>query len=337
MSNIIRVAKAAGVSTMTVSRYFNQPELLAPPTRARVQAAVEALRYVPNAAARSLINGRSDALALILVDITNPFFTTLARGVEDAAKEKGYTLILGNTDETLEKERGYLEVMISRRVDGVILTPAPGEEHNLALLEQHKVPAVLVDREVPGSKCDIVRGDSFSGGYKLTSHLIAEGHRDIAFIGGPKGVSSLEARLAGYHKAMREAKLKPQVHLGRYDKSSGEEIVQRLYGNTRQGQPRQLQPEALVAANNLVAVGALVALRRCGLGVPQDVALASFDDLEMAALIDPFLTVVAQPAYKMGELATQLLLERIEGFSGPAREHILPVELVVRRSSLRLG
>lgn len=328
MSNILRVAKAAGVSAMTVSRYFNDPDKLRPETRARVEAAVQALAYVPNAAARSLIQGRTETIALVVADITNPFFTTLARGVEDTAQEHGYTLILGNADETLSKERAYLSIMVSRRVDGVILSPAPGTAHNLDLLTAHGIPVVLVDRRIDGANVDIVHGDSRAGGERLTSHLIALGHRHIAFIGGPEGVSSLEQRLNGYEIALTRHGLEPDVHLGRYDRRSGEEIIDAmLEGGARPGFT------AVVAANNVVAAGVIAALARHGIRVPDDVSLVGFEDFESDAVVDPFLTVAVQPAYEIGQRAMTLLLERIGGLADPPREQVLPVSMLVRRSS----
>ena len=231
MSTILDVARQAGVSAMTVSRYFNQPERLAPATFERVRAAVEQLQYVPNAAARSLISGRTKTVALILTDITNPFYTTIVRGVEDVAQQHDYTLILGNTDEKLEKERSYIDIMISRRVDGVIIASSPGNNHHLRKLFRRGIPVVLIDRTVKDIDADVVRGDTYTGGKQLTAHLVSQGFRDIALIGGFTGVSSLEERQAGYRLAMEVAGLTPKVHPGRTDRLSGEEITERLFRN----------------------------------------------------------------------------------------------------------
>ncbi len=312
---------------MTVSRYFNQPERLAPATYERVRTAIEQLQYVPNAAARSLISGRTKTVALILTDITNPFYTTIVRGVEDIAQQHDYTLILGNTDEKLEKERCYIDIMISRRVDGVIIASAPGNNHYLQRVFRRGIPVVLIDRTVKDIDADVVRGDIYTGGKRLTEHLVNQGFQDIALIGGFTGVSSLEERQAGFRFAMEAAGLTPKVHPGRTDQLSGEEITERLW---KEGK----LPEAIVAANNHVAVGALVALRRLGLRVPEDIALATFDDIESAAAIYPFLTVAAQPAYDMGTQAMELLLDRMQGYAGPSRNRLLPTELIIRRSSI---
>ena len=313
---------------MTVSRYFNRPEMLAPETYKRVRNAIEQLQYVPNAAARSLISGRTNTVALILADIANPFYTTVARGVEDRAQEHDYTLILGNSDESVEKERRYLDIFISRRVDGVLISSSPGNNHHLELLQKRDIPLVLIDRKVENIDADVVRGDTYTGGQHLTHHLVEQGFRDIALVGGWPGVSSLEERQAGYRLAMEEAGLTPRVYPGRTDHASGEEITERLFRQNN-------LPEAIIAANNYVAVGTLVALRRLGLRVPEDIALAGFDDIESAALISPFLTVVAQPAYEMGAIAMDRLLERMEGFSGPSRSHLLPTTMIVRQSTRR--
>ncbi len=325
MTTIRDVADEADVSTMTVSRYFNQPDLLRPSTRERVQKAVEALQYVPNHAARSLVRGETKTLALILADVTNPYFTRIARGAEDAAQQAGYTLMLGNTDETTEKEAQYLDVVISRRVDGVLLVPHDGTQH-VAVLQQHDIPVVLLDRKVLGARVDMLTSDSYDGGRRLVEHMVDQGFREIAFIGGQAGLSSLEERLDGYRTAMRAAGLRPNVHLGQYSLESGEEIIERPIRE-------KTLPEAFTAANNFVAVGAIVALRCHGLRVPDDVALACFGDLELTALIDPFLTVIAQPAYELGRRGLEMLLERIEGFAGPPQEEVLPVELIARRST----
>ncbi len=325
MATILEVADEAGVSAMTVSRYFNQPDLLRPATQERVREAVEALQYVPNHAARSLVRGETKTVALILADVTNPYFTRIARGAEDAAQQAGYTLILGNTDETLDKEHQYVDALISRQVDGVLLVPHDGE-HHVEALQQRDIPIVLIDRKVSDAGADTFTTDSYDGGRRLVEHLVERGYRDIGFIGGQADLSSLEERLRGYRTAMHEAGLTPSVHLGRYSRQSGENIMERLIRE-------QIVPEALIAANNFVAVGALVTLRRHGLHIPEDVGLTCFGDLELAALIDPFLTVIAQPAYELGRQAMVLLLERIKGLSDPPREEILPVELIVRRSA----
>jgi LacI family transcriptional regulator len=324
--NLDDVARAAGVSAMTVSRSFNRPQLVHPETRARVLEVARQMGYVPNEAARSLVYGRTNTIALILPDIRNPFFTNVARGVEDVAKRHGYVLMLGNTDEDPGEERHYIDSLSARRVDGVILSTA-GDGH-VELLQQRQIPVVLFDRAIPGVEADLVRADVFDAGRRLILHLAEQGYRRVAFVGGPEGISTLETRLAGCRQAALEADVELDVHLGRFDQSSGDEIVSGMCA-------RAEVPEAIVGANNLVAVGALVALRRAGLRVPDDVGLACFGELELASLIDPFLTVIQDPEYETGRVAMQMLHRRITGFSGPCAIRILPVELIPRRSTQR--
>jgi LacI family transcriptional regulator len=326
--NLDDVARAAGVSAMTVSRSFNRPQMVHPETRARILGIAEEMGYIPNEAARSLVYGRTNTIALILPDIRNPFFTNVARGVEDVAKRHGYVLMLGNTDEHPAEERQYIDALSARRVDGVILSTA-GDGH-VELLQQRQIPVVLFDRSIPGVDADLVRADVYDAGWKLVTHLAEQGYHEIAFVGGPGGISTLETRLAGCREAAAAAGVHLAVHLGRFDQASGEEIVGGLCAEGA-------VPEAIVGANNLVAVGALVALRRCGLRVPEDVGLACFGALELASLIDPFLTVVRDPEYETGRVAMELLHRRISGFDGPPITRILPVELVARRSTWRNG
>lgn len=330
MSTILDVAREAGVSHATVTRFFNDPERLRPDTRRRVARAVKELQYVPNAAARSLISRRSKLAALIVTDITSLFHTSLIAGVQRVAQERGYTLVLADTGESIEREHEVLKAMISHQVDGVILTPAAGDDHLLDLLRAHRVHMVLADRELPGANLDTVRGDSHEGGRVLTDHLIQQGFGRIAFIGGQPGVSSLEQRLAGYQTSMDAAAIDPLVYLGRYDTDSGEEIVDRLVADND-------LPQAIVAASSRVALGILVALRRHGVRVPDDIAVTSIDDIESASMIDPFLTVAAQPAFEIGQIAMDMLLERVGGRDYPPRKVTLPVNLIVRRSSLMNG
>jgi LacI family transcriptional regulator len=329
-TTIYDVAEEAGVSHATVTRYFGNPDKLSPRTYQRVRRAARALGYVPNAAARSLNSGRTNLVALVIPDITSAFYTSIMYGVEEKAQEGGYTLTVANTDQSAEKERALVQALVSHRVDGVILAAAPSEEHGLDPLSRHDVSVVQIDRELPETSYDFVRGDSFEAGRLLTSHFLDEGFRDIAFVGGAPGVSSLEQRLAGYRQTMEEVGADARVRLGSYDQESGEETMDQLVTD-------ETLPEAILAASNKVALGVLVAARRHGVSIPGDVGLACVDDIEAASLIDPFLTVAAQPAYEIGQTAMEMLAERIEGSTRSPRQVVLPVELIVRRSSLNVN
>ncbi len=327
MVRIRDVAQRAGVSAMTVSRALNEPHLVSPETRARVLHAVEELGYIPNAVARSLTQGRTHVIALVVSDIQNPFFTTVSRGVEDVAKHYGYTLMLGNTDERSETEREYVKALVSRRVDGVLLSTT-GADH-VRLLQARNIPVVLVDRVLPGIEADSVVLDAYDGGRQIAEHLLEQGYRDIAFIGAVPANSTIEARLAGCQDTLQAAGIELAVLESRLDVSSGEELMAHLCDGHL--------PEAIVAANNLVAVGAVMEMRRRGLRVPEDIGLACFGDIGPASLLDPFLTVVQEPAYDIGQQAMQLLHARIRGSDEPPQHRVLGVKLVVRRSSQRPG
>ncbi len=329
MPNIRDVAKLAGVAPITVSRVINNSGYITEETRQRVQEAIEALGYVPNSLARSLRSRKTRMLALILTDITNPFWTTVARGVEDAASDAGFSVILCNTDESETEQERYLRIILEKQVDGVLLVPVRDPLEPISAVRAQKVPVVVLDRRVPEDlETDVVRGDSEGGAYRLVNLLISLGHRRIAILTGPHDVSTAEDRVAGYRRALREAGLDwEQVLYGEFTLDSGYQLACR----SLKSEPR---PTAYFAGNNFLALGALRALRESGVKVPEQVVLVGFDDLPEALMIDPFLTVAKQPAYDMGHKATELLLARLSG-QAPEKfqDIVLPVEIVVRRSS----
>ena len=330
MSTLGDVAKRAGVSMMTVSRVINNSGYISQETRQRVERAIADLGYVPNALARSLRFKQTKTLALVLTDITNPFFTTVARGVEDAASEQDFSVMFCNTDESQVEEAEYLSVIVQKQVDGMLLVPAATAPDSARFLRERNVPFVVLDRRIRGDAVDTVRGDSEQGAYDLTLHLLSLGHRRIGMLSGPSVVMTAADRVAGYRRAMADAGAPVDESLileGPYTLEGGYTLAEQMLTV----KPR---PTGLVAANNFIAIGALRALRVAGLRVPQDVSLVAFDDLPPSIVIDPFFTVVSQPAYEMGQKATALLLERLAG-TGPAAplEIILPTQLIVRESS----
>lgn len=329
MPTLIDVAKKAGVSPITVSRVINKTGHISPKMLERVNQAIAELGYVPNELARSLRLKRTNTLALILTDITNPFFTIIARGVEDTANQAGYNVIFYNTDESVEKEKKSFNLILQNQVDGVLLVPATSSSKLVDLINEQGLPLVVLDRAVP-SKTDGVQCDSTGGAYQLVKLLIGLGHRRITMINGPVDVSTSLDRLTGYKQAMAEAGLQnfEACYFGRFEQNSGYELTKKVMAQF----PR---PTALFAANNLIAIGTLMALHDLNLRVPEDVAVVGFDDLPLDLVVKPFLTVVAQPAYEMGKKATELLIERINGArpEGDYQSIVLPVELIVRASS----
>ncbi|HEX7976242.1 MAG TPA: LacI family DNA-binding transcriptional regulator [Anaerolineales bacterium] len=330
MTTILDVAKRAGVAPITVSRVINHSGYFSQQTLERVEAAVAELGYVPNTLARSLRSKRTNTLALVITDITNPFFTSIARGVEDAASDAGFAVIFCNTDESEAEEQKYVRVLLQKKVDGMLLVPARSSAQSVEFIHKQNTPVVVLDRRIPEAKTDVVRCDSEGGAYQLVHLLLSLGHQQIAILSGPRGVSTAEDRVTGYERALAEAGLKDesrQVYYGEYTQSSGYEMAkQALAANPR--------PTALFAANNFIAIGALRALRAFGLRVPEDMSLVGFDDLPPSLVTFPFLTVAAQPAYEMGQKATELLLSRLnENMPGAFQEIVLPTEVIVRQSS----
>lgn len=318
---------------MTVSRVINGGNLVSETTRHVVEASIRALGYVPNVLARGLSAQRTRILALIVPDVANPFFTKVVRGAEVVARQAGYRVILCNTENDREQELAYVQAMLEHRVEGILIAPAGDySADTLKLIEQQDVPFVLVDRSVDGMACDLVQGDSVGDAFRLTQHLIGNGHRRIAMIAGVDGVSTSRDRKRGYHEAMAAANLSVDpawIIASDYDTEGGYQATQRLLWSDQ-------QPDAIFAINFLVAVGVIRALREHRLTVPEDVALACFDDIEYAALLCPFLTVMQQPAESYGRIATDRLLERIAGRGADSlRSVVLSAELIVRVSSGR--
>jgi LacI family transcriptional regulator len=323
------VAKRAGVSPATVSRVIQGAPNVRPSTRAAVERAIEELGYVPSAVAQSLRSKRTRSLALVVPDITNTFWTTVARGVEDVAQEHDYSVFLGNTDEDPAKQLRYLDFLVSQQVDGVLIAPYASDAAHLDKLRRRNIPTVILDRRVEGWEVDSVYADSLSGAKALVQHLIGLGHRQIAMISGPINTSTAEDRVAGYCMALTAAGIAIDPRLiqrGEYRVISGEDLTYRLLDTG-------LNPTAIFAANNALAMGVVDALGKRGLRIPQDIALVCFDDLPNASHLFPFLTVVAQPVYEMGVHAAQLLLSRLESKANLQPRHVvLPTRLIVRHS-----
>lgn len=329
MPNIRDVAKRAGVAPITVSRVINNSSYVSEDTRSRVERAIADLQYVPNKLAQSLRFSRTNTLALIVSDITNPFWTTVARGVEDAANAAEINVVLCNTDENPTKQNRYVSLLLQRQIDGFLLVPARNTPDSLLLIQRQGVPVVLLDRQVAGAEVDIVRCDSEGGALGLVQHLVSLGHRRIACITGPQHISTSVQRVTGYQRALAMAGLPFDLELVRYgefNQESGYRLAHELLAVSP-------APTAWFAANNFIAIGVLKALRHLGLNIPEDTSVVAFDDLPVGLLIDPFLTVAAQPAYEMGYQAAELLLKRINGdYTHSGEEIILPVSLIIRSS-----
>ncbi len=333
MATVIDVAKRAGVSAITVSRVINRSGYVSEETRKRVEAAADDLGYLQNSLARSLRSSRTNTIGLIVSDITNPFFTNLARGVEDIASDAGFTVIFCNTDESTDEEEKYTQVLLKKQVDGFLLVPTHSSPHSIQMIQKRDIPLVIIDRWVPEVQVDSVRCDSEDGSYQLTRLLLSLGHRNIAVISGPKDVSTAIDRVNGYCKALEEAGLpflENYVRYGDFVQSSGYELTKRLLALD----PR---PTAIFGANNFIGIGVLKALNAAGIKVPEDVSVVAFDDLPEPMVVFPFLTVASQPSYEMGCRATRLLLDRLANRAkGEFQQVVLPTEVIVRGSTAQV-
>lgn len=337
MVTIYDIAKKANCSAMTVSRVINNTGRISQKTRQRVKAIMAEMNYVPNAMARSLVLQESRIISLLITDITNPFYTTLARGAEDAAKRLGYRLMFSNSDEDLLKESDYIDTVLATRVDGVLIAPCGnGSLAHLERLRLHGIPFVLIDREVPGIEADAVIGDNKDGARKLMDHLLELGHRSIAFLNAPTDISTARLRLDGYREALALHGVPWRddyyCELGYTRFVAADPVIDRLLGL-----PEPDRPTAIFAANNFIALAAIRSLRERGRRVPEDVSVVCFDDLEADYVVDPFLTVVSQPSYDFGSIGMQQLIDRIVGAAADWRTVMLPPRLLARRSSAAIS
>jgi LacI family transcriptional regulator len=254
----------------------------------------------------------------------------MARGVEDIASKRGFNVIFCNTDESETKQNEYLTVLLQKQVDGILLVPARSSAEPVKLIQQQGVEVVVLDRRVPYTQVDVVRCDAEKGAYQLTHYLVSLGHKQIAILSGPNEVSTAVDRIAGYRRTLVEAGLcvnEAHIYHGEFTQADGYDMMRRLLAV-------KPLPTAVFAANNFIALGVLRALRDAGLRTPEDMALVAFDDLPLTLVVDPFLTVAAQPSYEMGQQATELLLTRLTGETFMEyQELILPTEIIVRQSS----
>ncbi|MGW4307882.1 LacI family DNA-binding transcriptional regulator [Streptomyces californicus] len=326
MAGIKDVAAGAGVSVATVSRVLNGHPSVSQEARTRVLAAVEALGYRPNAVARSLRTAQTRTLGLVISDVLNPYFTELARFVEEEARALGYSVIIGNADERPDLQDHHVRTLIDRRIDGLLVSPADGGTPLLRDVALSGTPMVFVDRWIPGIDVPVVRADGTGAVRDLVAHLHGLGHRRLAIIAGPAATTTGDERVEAFRGALRDHGLAlPDAYIGQGDfqAASGRRATE---GFLELAEP----PEVVFAADNLMALGALDAIRARGLRVPDDIALAAFDDIPWFVHTGPPITAVAQPTADLARAAVRALADRIEGRT--PQSVTLPARLVVRRS-----
>jgi LacI family transcriptional regulator len=327
------VARQAGVSVGTVSNVINRPEMVAEETRSRVQSVISRLGYIRSESARQLRAGASRIVALLVLDMGNPFFVDVAGGAERTARQAGLGVMVCNSAQSTSEEVEYLSLFAEQRVRGVLVTPADPSGRSLDVLRRQGIPFVLVDRVSADAAVCSVSVDDVVGGRLAVQHLIAAGHRSIVYVGGPADWPQVRDRRAGALAALEEAGLPSTaltvVTAERLDVPAGRDAGARLLGLA----PR---PTAVFCANDLLALGVLQAVFAARISVPDDMAIVGYDDIQFAAAAAVPLTSVRQPAVAMGRLAAEMLLEET---NGEAAEHthrqvVLQPELVVRGSSL---
>lgn len=326
MPNIKSVAAHANVSSATVSRVLNNDPRVSPEVRARVRASIAELGYRPNRIARSLRKQTSETIGLIVSDIENPHFTRAVRTIESAAYDKGYRVVLCNTDESPEKQKSYLEVLAAEQVIGIILVPAASDDPTISQVLDLGVPIVALDRTVDDERADAVLTDNVTAAREATRHLIARGRTRIGFIAGRPEIRTGRDRLSGYEHAIKEAGLDPIIVTGGFRMDIAQQATMDLLKQSP-------DLDGIVIGNNLMSIGTLQALKESGKRVPEEIALVGIDDPPWAALVSPAMTTFAQPTHSMAHAAFELLITRIRKERVVPREMLFQFDLKVRESS----
>lgn len=325
-----QLATRAGVHPSTVSRVANQdPNLrISAATRARIQALLEQTEYRPDGVARSLKLRQTHVLAVVIPDITNPLFAGIYRGVEDAAGQRGYNVILCNTDGATERERSHFHTLQARRVDGLIVASASLRDPAVRWLRRQAIPHVLVNRYSEAHDA-FVGTDDFAGARLATEHLIARGHRRIAHLAGPPTVSATLDRKRGFLAALEAAGIEADPDLIQESglvAEGGSRATERLLALPE-------PPTAIFAVNDLAAIGAFQVAQLRGLAIPGRLAVAGYNDMPMASLLTPALTTIRVPMHSLGTVSTEMLIEAVEAGTLPRRRHVFEPELVIRQST----
>jgi LacI family transcriptional regulator len=320
------VAGTAGVSLKTVSRVVNGEAGVRPDTAERVRAAIARLGFTRNDLARGLRHGRAGALGLVIEDVANPFYSAIARAVEDAAHARGHILITGSCEEDAERERQLVLRLLRRAVDALLIVPAGGDHRYLLPELGAGTPVVFLDRPPVGVEADTVLLDNVGGARLGVEHLARQGHERIAFVGDPPALYTARERLAGYRAALADAGLpvgEELVHAGSHDAASAQRATRALLAL-----PAARRPTAIFCANNRNTIGALRALR----DAPRPVALVGFDDFELADMLATPVTVVRHAPEGMGRLGAELAYARLDGEQGLPARRVIACELVERGS-----
>jgi LacI family transcriptional regulator len=327
------IAEETGVSYATVSRALNDKYGVKPGTREKILTVARARGYTPNGIARGLVRKQTHSIGLIIPDISNPFFPQVASGVEDGAKEKGYSVFLCNTNYESDQEARYLQLLIEKRVDGIILASGFQASDTINPLLMGSLPIVSLCTRFENVNNSFVVIDNERGGFIATKHLIEQGYPSVGYIGTQGDGLSQGQRFKGYLQALEKFNIPFDdrfVFSGDLKRETGYEITKRLIAG-------QHFPRALFVENDLMALGAIQGIKESGLRVPDDIAVVGFDDIAFASFPEIGLTTVRQPKYEMGKMAVNILLDSIIESTKEPKKHILEPKLIIRTSSCRLG
>lgn len=320
------VAREAEVSTATVSRTLNENYPVSKETKKRVYEAIRKLNYSPNAIARSLKRNKTKLVGFVVGDISNPFFMQIARVIEDEMRSRGYNMIMAVTHEDEKLEKKLLKTLLEKRVDSVVIAPCGNSSKEISKLIKNNIDIVVIDRKIEGLNVDIVIEDNVSSSFKLIEHIIKKGHRKIAIVNGKMNVSTGVDRFLGFKAAMAHYNIDiidEYVLYGEFrTKKSYEEVKRLLSNNSIEN------PTAIFAANNRIAEGVLMAIEEMALRIPDDISLVSYGEIGLAQLVEPKLTVLQQDPKTIGEIASRILIEKINGkLKGGFKEYIIYPEM----------
>lgn len=329
--NIAEVARRAKVSTATVSRTINGSDKVSPKTAAAVHKAIKEMNFQPDTNARALGTGRSRMFGLIISDITNPFFPELVRAFEDIAVAHGQDVLIANTNYDPARMQNCVSRMLQRKVDGVAIMTSQVDEAHIGAFTKRLIPMVFLDIGKPSIGVSTIRVDYTAGIERAVEHLADLGHRRIAFIGGPLELPSARTRYEAFHASMASRRIpikKQWLQEGNHQIESGQEAMSRILASTD-------RPSAVVASNDLTAIGACGAIFAHGLRIPADISVVGFDDIHLSAFMEPPLTTVHLPRAQIAEVAFQAVFQRYRWPESPKRgtESIIQPHLIVRKST----
>jgi LacI family transcriptional regulator len=320
------VAERAGVSVNTVSRAINNKSDINEETKKRVLKVAQELGYVQNATAVALRTKKTRTLGVVIADNRNPFYAEVLNGIEEAAREKNYHIILANTQRDYQKEEEAINLLLAKRVDGLLITPVQDRNDDIKKLIEANIPFVIVGRDFENIEVDAVYNDEVKGGFFATEYLIKKGHKRIAFINGFLHKSPAQGRLEGYKKALKEH----GIPLDDMMVSVGDIDVEDGYERTKQMLEKNLDFTAIFAYNDMMAFGAMQAVKEKGLRIPEDIGLVGYDDIPFSSLISPSLSTIRLKKQELGAESVKLLLSRINGSREKMKKIMLNVELIVR-------